>query len=134
MLQPITGARALYEPEAVPGGSRLTLLVVLATGLVLAGAVGLLFWYKLLREVPTYYADPNDHFKYGSIGNEANGGIRTWIWPRCPACSRPLARRWRLCVTRHGLRARRMEGWPVGGRRGAGRVLEKDDRLSARWR
>ena len=46
----------------------------------LAGSAGLFTWYKLFRRVTTYYADPAEHFKYGSIGVEAPAGIPYWIW------------------------------------------------------
>ncbi|MBR8827508.1 MAG: cytochrome c [Gomphosphaeria aponina SAG 52.96 = DSM 107014] len=51
------------------------LLIVL-----LIGGVGYLAWYNLLREVPTYYESPEEHFKYGSIGTENAEGIPYWIW------------------------------------------------------
>jgi RoxA-like, cytochrome c-like len=82
MSQQTTTVPQQYEPEAVSQRrSRLKRwITVLAVGLLLIGAVALTLWYKLLREVPTYYADETDHFKYGSIGNEAYGGVPYWIW------------------------------------------------------
>lgn len=50
--------------------------VILLVGI----ALGVLLWYKLMRRVPTVYADPAEHFKYGSIGVEAPAGIPYWIW------------------------------------------------------
>lgn len=47
---------------------------------LLIGGVGYLAWYNLLREVPTYYESPEEHFKYGSIGTENAEGIPYWIW------------------------------------------------------
>jgi len=52
--------------------------------LVVLAIVGLILWSRLFREVPTYYADDADHFKYGSIGNEADAGIPYWIWLALP--------------------------------------------------
>jgi hypothetical protein len=82
MSQETATAPQQYEPQAVTEG-RLRLkrwIAVLAVGLVLMGGVATTLWYKLFREVPTYFADEADHFKYGSIGNEANGGVPYWIW------------------------------------------------------
>jgi hypothetical protein len=57
---------------------------ILAVTLVLLAVFGLFFWYKLFRRVPTVYADPVEHFKYGSIGVEAPAGIPYWIWVVLP--------------------------------------------------
>jgi hypothetical protein len=51
---------------------------------LLIGGVGYLAWYNLFREVPTYYASPEEHFKYGSIGTENAEGIPYWIWVVLP--------------------------------------------------
>src|SRR5437762_2427229 len=49
--------------------------------LVVAGVVAFVAWYKLFRTVPApYFADAEEHYKYGSIGNEANEGLPYWIW------------------------------------------------------
>ena len=56
------------------------LLVALIVVLVLGGFL----WYKLFRRVPTVYADPVEHFKYGSVGVEAPAGIPYWIWVVLP--------------------------------------------------
>jgi len=56
------------------------LVVVLIVGL----ALGVFGWYKLFRRVPTVYADPVEHFKYGSIGVEVPAGIPYWIWVVLP--------------------------------------------------
>jgi hypothetical protein len=86
MSQEMARATEPYEPEAVSQRrSRLRRwIAVLAAVIVLVGGAGLFLWYKLFREVPTYYADDTDHFKYGSIGNEADGGIPYWIWLALP--------------------------------------------------
>jgi mono/diheme cytochrome c family protein len=57
---------------------------ILAITLVVAAALGFLTWFKLFRRVPTVYADPVEHFKYGSIGVEAPAGIPYWIWVVLP--------------------------------------------------
>jgi hypothetical protein len=48
---------------------------LLVVSLVLIAFFGAFFWYKLFRKVITVYADPVEHFKYGSIGVEAPAGI-----------------------------------------------------------
>lgn len=54
----------------------IALIVVLLLGII--GYVG---WYKLFRVVPQEpYPTAEEHFKYGSIGNEAQEGIPYWIW------------------------------------------------------
>jgi len=57
---------------------------ILAAGLILLAVSGVFFWYKLFRRVPTVYADPVEHFKYGSIGVEQPAGIPYWIWVVLP--------------------------------------------------
>jgi mono/diheme cytochrome c family protein len=54
------------------------------TVVVLGAGFGWFFWYKLFRVVPTVYADPAEHFKYGSIGVEVPAGIPYWIWVVLP--------------------------------------------------
>jgi hypothetical protein len=60
-------------------GNGLRWLVVV---LVLAGLLGWLGWYKLLREVPQQLRDDSmeEYYKYGSIGTENEQGIPFWIW------------------------------------------------------
>ena len=59
-------------------GRIITAIVVIVIFLV--GIVGYLGWYNFLREVPTYYESPEEHFKYGSIGTENAEGVPYWIW------------------------------------------------------
>lgn len=47
---------------------------------VLGVVLGLMTWYYLFREVPTYYTSAEDNFKYGSLGNEETDGIPYWLW------------------------------------------------------
>lgn len=54
-------------------------------GLVLLLLIGLTVWCKLFREVEQEpFETPEEAFKYGSIGNEANNGIPYWIWRVLP--------------------------------------------------
>ena len=57
---------------------------LLAVSLVLIALIGTFFWYKLFRTVITVYADPVEHFKYGSIGVEVPAGLPYWIWVVLP--------------------------------------------------
>jgi mono/diheme cytochrome c family protein len=60
------------------------LRTILIVGLILTAVAGFFVWYKLFRRVPTVYADPVEHFKYGSIGVEVPAGIPYWIWVVLP--------------------------------------------------
>jgi len=65
------------------GLSRRKVIVIaaaLTAVLVLVVVVGVVGWYHLFRQVPTYYASPEEHFKYGSIGAEEATGIPYYIW------------------------------------------------------
>ena len=57
---------------------------LLLGSLVFIALVGTFFWYKLYRTVITVYADPVEHFKYGSIGVEVPAGLPYWIWVVLP--------------------------------------------------
>ncbi|MDP8922514.1 MAG: hypothetical protein M3O34_06505 [Chloroflexota bacterium] len=69
------------EPER--GASSKANYVVLGV-LAVAGALGLLVAAFLQRDVPELHADPVEHFKYGSIGSDAGGGVPYWIWRVLP--------------------------------------------------
>ena len=60
------------------------LRTILIVGLILTAVGGVFVWYKLFRRVPTVYADPVEHFKYGSIGVEVPAGMPYWIWVVLP--------------------------------------------------
>ncbi|HLG17612.1 MAG TPA: cytochrome c [Blastocatellia bacterium] len=51
---------------------------------LLVALLGFAGWYALFRVVPVYYASPEEHFKYGSIGVEVPAGIPYWIWVEMP--------------------------------------------------
>lgn len=56
--------------------------------LLLLAVAGLGYWYYVARDIPTQFADPAEHFKYGSIGTEAASGIPYLIWKVLPSvCS-----------------------------------------------
>ncbi len=46
----------------------------------LVGVVAFVGWYNLFREEPQHFDSPEEAFKYGSIGVEANEGIPYVIW------------------------------------------------------
>ena len=50
----------------------LTGLVVLMALTVIVVAV---IWFKLFRHVPREFSSPEEYFKYGSIGTEAERGV-----------------------------------------------------------
>jgi mono/diheme cytochrome c family protein len=52
--------------------------------LLLVGTVVYVGWYNLFREVTITYESPEEHFKYGSIGTEANEGVPYWLWVVLP--------------------------------------------------
>ncbi len=41
-------------------------------------------YWGLVVEVPVDYADPAEHFKYGSIGSDSDSGLPYWIWAVMP--------------------------------------------------
>ena len=86
MTQPSTIPPSEHEPMAVAERRARfrRWMAVLTVGLLSIAIVGVVLWSRLFREVPTYYADDTEHFKYGSIGNEADGGIPYWIWLALP--------------------------------------------------
>ena len=47
---------------------------------VLAAVVGLFVFLFFRTDDPDTYEDVVEHYKYGSIGSEAGGGIPYWIW------------------------------------------------------
>ncbi|XXY12600.1 hypothetical protein WME88_30495 [Sorangium sp. So ce216] len=52
--------------------------------LLVAGIIGVFVWYKFYRDVRVSYADDDENFKYGSIGNEESTGIPYLIWKVLP--------------------------------------------------
>jgi hypothetical protein len=108
---------------AIERGARLKgWITVLVVALVLFALVAFVLWYKLFREVPTYYADDTDHFKYGSIGNEADGGLPYWIWLALPR------------IFPEHLPANKPEDLPAnGGYAALGMVLEPGQWKAGQW-
>ena len=74
-------ADAPDQPAKIqPWKWRVVLLVVVA--LITIGC--LYFVYRFSRDAPVAYADPEEHFKYGSTGGERESGIPYWIWKVLP--------------------------------------------------
>ena len=61
--------------------SKWTMAVV---GIAMAVFIGVLGYFYLNRDIPTYYPSIEDHFKYGSIGTERDAGVPYWIWKVLP--------------------------------------------------
>ena len=58
--------------------------VVVAVLLLLVGFLAWGAWYKLFRQVDTYYASDLDHWNHGSIGTEGQQGMPLWIFMVLP--------------------------------------------------
>jgi mono/diheme cytochrome c family protein len=55
--------------------------LVVAVGLVFVAVATFVVYDRLLREVPApVFESDEDHFLYGSIGNEVTEGIPYWVW------------------------------------------------------
>jgi hypothetical protein len=59
---------------------RIVLLVTVAVVAVLS----LYLMARFTRDAPVVYSDPEEHFKYGSLGGERESGIPYWIWKVLP--------------------------------------------------
>ena len=57
---------------------------VAAAAALLAAAFAVYLGVRLNRDEPVTYADPDDHFKYGSTGGERASGIPIVIWKLLP--------------------------------------------------
>jgi hypothetical protein len=64
--------------------TRRLMAAALVALVALGGAVAYGVWYYLFRTVPRHYASPVEHFRYGSIGVEEQGGMPYWIWAVLP--------------------------------------------------
>jgi mono/diheme cytochrome c family protein len=58
--------------------------VVVGVILVIAALLAWGVWYKLFREVDTYYASNLDHWRHGTIGTEGQQGMPLWIFMVLP--------------------------------------------------
>src|SRR5262249_3388185 len=65
------------------GGSRTRGLAVGAVALALAVVGFLVVGHFTDRSAPVYQ-DAAEHFKYGSIGTEPDGGLPYWMWKALP--------------------------------------------------
>lgn len=71
------------QHKGICGWQRL-LCVVLMLATLLVLALGLYLWTRFSRDAPVEYAEPEQHFKYGSTGGERNMGFPYWIWKVLP--------------------------------------------------
>lgn len=58
--------------------------VVLLVAVAIIAVVSLSLMARFTRDAPVAYADPEEHFKYGSLGGERESGIPYWIWKVLP--------------------------------------------------
>src|SRR5438132_7768463 len=75
---------AMADPPDLSAKSRGWIRIVL---LVIAALVAIGFSYltwRFTRDDPVTYADPEEHFKYGSTGGERESGIPYWVWKVLP--------------------------------------------------
>ena len=56
----------------------------LAIALPIIAIASLYLIARFSRDEPVTYADPEQHFKYGSTGGERESGIPYWIWKVLP--------------------------------------------------
>ena len=98
-------------------GSRARRWIAALLVLVLVGVMG---WYKLLREEPLPYVSDVDYFKYGSVGVEASSGLPFAVWSVLPevfgdlidrggAMPPSASSRSRVTTSRSGCRSRRLD-------------------------
>ncbi len=81
---PVTAAQ--HYKASRPWRRRLTLLLAGALALLTAAVVVIGIWaaVKISGERTPLYADPREHFKYGSIGSEPESGLPVAIWKALP--------------------------------------------------
>ena len=58
------------------------ILVLVLVGLIIIS--GLLLVARLSRDRPVAYENPEEFFKYGSLGGERESGIPYWVWKVLP--------------------------------------------------
>src|SRR5262249_60914863 len=59
-------------------------LLALATAALGMTAVAFVLFGQFTDRSTPVYRDPAEHFKYGSIGSEPDGGLPYWIWRGLP--------------------------------------------------
>ena len=60
------------------------LLAAAVASVALLAITGGVIWDRLFREVPVRYDDPEEHYKYGAIGNSSTEGLPYYIWMVLP--------------------------------------------------
>lgn len=85
-----SGPHSTPDPGVTPGSAPaarrprwLLRMLVLLPWLVLAGTA-IYAAVRFLPDEPVAYADPVEHFKYGSTGGERESGFPYWIWQALP--------------------------------------------------
>src|SRR5712691_1108384 len=76
-------ADSLAESDHATKHISLWLIVLLIVVVLLIVGGGYLI-VRFTRDAPVAYADPEQHFMYGSLGGERESGIPYWIWKVLP--------------------------------------------------
>jgi mono/diheme cytochrome c family protein len=77
------------ERDQTVAGRRLRNALVALAAIVVIGSVGWVGYQQIMRPKVPIFASDEDHFKYGSIGNDGAAGIPYPIWAVLPqVCSR----------------------------------------------
>lgn len=69
---------------ATPHPWKLRFLILFALTVVLPASLGIWLLGRFGADTPVDYADPVEHFKYGSTGGEHEMGFPYWIWRALP--------------------------------------------------
>lgn len=69
---------------ATPHPWKLRFLILFALTVVLPASLGIWLFGRFGADTPVDYADPVEHFKYGSTGGEHEMGFPYWIWRALP--------------------------------------------------
>ena len=72
------------ELKQTPSPWKRRFLILLVITVIIPGFIGLLFLKRFTEDIPVDYANPTEHFKYGSTGGEHEMGFPYWIWKALP--------------------------------------------------